>query len=74
MGDSLPVADNSSWLSPSGDFALGFRPHNNSDFFLLSIWYGKIPDRTIVWYTNADQLAPKGSKSLKNFTIQRKIR
>ncbi|KAE8037038.1 hypothetical protein FH972_009664 [Carpinus fangiana] len=62
VGDSLSASDNSSWLSPSGDFALGFRQHNNSDFFLLSIWYDKIPDRTIVWYANADQLAPRGSK------------
>jgi hypothetical protein len=51
-----------SWLSPFGDFALIFRPHNNSHFFLLSIWYGKIPDRTIVWYANADQLAPGDQK------------
>jgi hypothetical protein len=62
VGDSLSAADNSSWLSPSGDFAFGFRQHINSDFFLLSIWYDKIPDRTIVWYANADQLAPRGSK------------
>jgi hypothetical protein len=62
MGDSLSAADNSSWLSPSGDFAFGFCQHINSDFFLLSIWYDKIPDRTIVWYANADQLAPRGSK------------
>ncbi|PQM38490.1 G-type lectin S-receptor-like serine/threonine-protein kinase RLK1 [Prunus yedoensis var. nudiflora] len=41
-----------SWLSPSGDFAFGFRPLGNNDLLLLSIWYAKIPDRTIVWYAN----------------------
>ncbi|CAL9021997.1 unnamed protein product [Prunus brigantina] len=42
----------SSWLSPSGHFAFGFWPLGNNDLFLLSIWYAKIPDRTIVWYAN----------------------
>ena len=54
----------SSWLSPSGDFAFGFRPLGNNDLFLLSIWYAKIPDRTIVWNANRDNeaaVAPKGS-------------
>ncbi|KAE8037037.1 hypothetical protein FH972_009663 [Carpinus fangiana] len=62
VGNSLPAAENSSWLSPSGDFALGFRQHNNSDFFLLSIWYDKIPDRTIVWHAKGAPLAPRRSK------------
>jgi hypothetical protein len=62
VGNSLPAAENSSWLSPSGDFALGFRQHNNSDFFLLSLWYDKIPDRTIVWHAKGAPLAPRRSK------------
>ncbi|XP_040361288.1 disease resistance protein RUN1-like isoform X2 [Rosa chinensis] len=61
--DSLSAtADhNSSLLSPSGDFAFGFRQLENSENFLLSIWFAKIPDRTIVWYANGDRPAPKGS-------------
>jgi hypothetical protein len=59
VGDSLSTTDNSSWVSPSGDFAFGFHQLNGSDFFLLSIWYNKIPDRTIVWYANGDKLAPR---------------
>ncbi|PQQ00045.1 G-type lectin S-receptor-like serine/threonine-protein kinase RLK1 [Prunus yedoensis var. nudiflora] len=52
----------SSWLSPSGDFAFGFWPLGNNDLFLLSIWYAKIPDRTIVWYANnKSAVAPLGS-------------
>ncbi|XP_059431142.1 G-type lectin S-receptor-like serine/threonine-protein kinase RLK1 [Corylus avellana] len=62
VGTSLSTTDNFSWLSPSGDFAFGFRQLNGSDFFLLSIWYNKIPDRTIVWHANGDKPAPRGSK------------
>ncbi|KAM5582512.1 G-type lectin S-receptor-like serine/threonine-protein kinase RLK1 [Rosa sericea] len=63
VGDSLSATagHNSSWLSPSGDFAFGFRQLENSEYFLLSIWFAKIPDRTIVWYANGDRPAPKGS-------------
>ncbi|KAM5582514.1 G-type lectin S-receptor-like serine/threonine-protein kinase RLK1 [Rosa sericea] len=63
VGDSLTATAgrNSSWLSPSGDFAFGFRQLENSEYFLLSIWFAKIPDITIVWYANGDRPAPKGS-------------
>ena len=52
------------WLSSSGEFAFGFRQINgttNQKLFLLSIWYDKIPDKTIVWNANADKPAPIGS-------------
>ncbi|KDP25138.1 hypothetical protein JCGZ_22673 [Jatropha curcas] len=64
VGASLTAADqNFSWLSPSGDFAFGFHKLDNSaDLFLLAIWYDKIPDKTIVWYANGDEPAPKNSK------------
>ncbi|XP_021832246.1 G-type lectin S-receptor-like serine/threonine-protein kinase LECRK3 [Prunus avium] len=66
VGDFLTAtaANSSPWLSPSGDFAFGFLPLGSNDLFLLSIWYAKIPDRTIVWYANRDNeaaVAPKGS-------------
>ncbi|CAB4312615.1 unnamed protein product [Prunus armeniaca] len=66
VGGSLTATaegnSSSSWLSPSGDFAFGFRPLGNNDLFLLSIWYAKIPDRTIVWYANnKPAVAPLGS-------------
>ncbi|KAM5582519.1 G-type lectin S-receptor-like serine/threonine-protein kinase LECRK3 [Rosa sericea] len=61
VGASLSAAGNSSWISPSGDFAFGFRQLENNELFLLSIWFAKIPDRTIVWYTNGDTPVPKGS-------------
>ncbi|KAJ6945115.1 hypothetical protein NC651_000219 [Populus alba x Populus x berolinensis] len=54
---------NPPWLSPSNDFAFGFRQiSENDDFFLLAIWYYKIPDRTVVWYANGGNPAPRGSK------------
>ena len=63
VGKSLTATDNStSWLSPSGDFAFGFRPLKERDLFLLSIWFAKIPDKTIVWYARVDNPAPRGSK------------
>ncbi|KAE8037043.1 hypothetical protein FH972_009669 [Carpinus fangiana] len=62
VGRSLSTTDSSPWVSPSGEFAFGFRQPNGSDFFLLSIWYDNIPDRTIVWYANGEKLAPRGSK------------
>ncbi|KAF5950045.1 hypothetical protein HYC85_012038, partial [Camellia sinensis] len=34
------------------DFSLGFRPLNNTNIFLLAIWFARIPERTIVWHAN----------------------
>ncbi|KAF7806893.1 G-type lectin S-receptor-like serine/threonine-protein kinase RLK1 [Senna tora] len=69
-GDSLVAAGNSfsTWLlSPSGDFSFGFHPlpttTTTTPFFSLSIWYTKIPQKTIIWYANNRQNpAPQGSK------------
>ncbi|PRQ55839.1 putative protein kinase RLK-Pelle-SD-2b family [Rosa chinensis] len=66
---SATAGNSSSWLSPSGDFAFGFRQLENSDLFLLSLWYAKIPDRTIVWYANhGDSPAAVAKGSLVNLT------
>lgn len=67
VGSSLTATNgNSSWLSPSGDFAFGFRSSNdgteNDRFFWLSIWYNKIPSETIVWFAKQDRPAPENSK------------
>jgi len=65
VGASLSTSENTSWLSPSGDFAFGFyQLHGNKDLFLLAIWYDKIPDKTIMWYANGDEPAPTGSKAV----------
>ena len=63
IGSSLTATDNSTpWLSLSGDFAFGFHPLNQTDLFLLSNWFAKVPDKTIVWYARLDNPAPRGSK------------
>ncbi|XP_030447747.1 G-type lectin S-receptor-like serine/threonine-protein kinase LECRK3 [Syzygium oleosum] len=69
VGSSLTAANgNSTWLSPSGDFAFGFRSLSNDNngkderLFLLSIWYNKIPSKTVVWFANGDRPAPENSK------------
>ena len=65
-GNFLTATNNSSpWLSPSGDFAFGFHPLNQTDLFLLSIWFAEIPEKTIVWFAKErlDTIpAPRGSK------------
>ncbi|CAB4312096.1 unnamed protein product [Prunus armeniaca] len=63
LGSSLTARndDNSSWPSPSGEFAFGFQ-QIGKDGFLLAIWFNKIPDRTIVWSANRNDLVQEGSK------------
>ncbi|TQD89850.1 hypothetical protein C1H46_024616 [Malus baccata] len=63
LGSSLTALKDgdSSWPSPSGEFAFGFR-EVAKDGFLLAIWFDEIPNKTIVWSANRDNLVPKGSK------------
>ncbi|XP_077231750.1 G-type lectin S-receptor-like serine/threonine-protein kinase LECRK3 [Tasmannia lanceolata] len=62
LGSSLSTSDNSSWVSPSGDFAFGFTPVADKNLFLLAIWFNKVPEKTIVWSANRDSLVLDGSK------------
>ncbi|KAF5764587.1 putative protein kinase RLK-Pelle-SD-2b family [Helianthus annuus] len=64
LGSSLLASpkDDSSWKSPSGDFAIGFRYLDDQNLYLLAIWFDKIPDKTIVWHANGDNLAQERSK------------
>ncbi|KAF2319348.1 hypothetical protein GH714_014953 [Hevea brasiliensis] len=60
-----------------GNHLLGISPLDLAvstiKIFLLAIWYDKIPERTLVWYANGDDPAPKGSKlqlsNNGNFTL-----
>ncbi|KAG1355225.1 putative G-type lectin S-receptor-like serine/threonine-protein kinase LECRK4 [Cocos nucifera] len=63
LGSSLTtLGENSSRLSPSGEFAFGFYPlETNSRFFLLAIWFVKTANRTVVWYANGDQPVQDGA-------------
>nr|XP_043611870.1 G-type lectin S-receptor-like serine/threonine-protein kinase LECRK3 [Erigeron canadensis] len=63
VGASLTAIDDGKpWLSPSGDFAFGFQKVQGKDGFLLSIWYDKIPEKTIIWNPEGSPIVPKGSK------------
>ncbi|KAG5250055.1 G-type lectin S-receptor serine/threonine-protein kinase [Salix suchowensis] len=64
LGTSLTAAAASgdlSWTSPSGDFAFGFQQVGDAGY-LLAIWFNKIPERTIVWSANRNNLAQRGSE------------
>ncbi|KAG9128828.1 hypothetical protein Leryth_009602 [Lithospermum erythrorhizon] len=67
IGSSRTAGDGEvPWTSPSGDFAFGFK-ELQKDEFLLSIWYDKIPQKTVVWHANVstngigNPILPKGS-------------
>ncbi|XP_073144189.1 G-type lectin S-receptor-like serine/threonine-protein kinase LECRK3 [Henckelia pumila] len=61
---SFLIADdtNSSWISPSGEFAFGFRRIAPDGGYLLAIWFDKIPDKTMVWSANRDSPSEEGSR------------
>ncbi|KAK3205074.1 hypothetical protein Dsin_019120 [Dipteronia sinensis] len=64
LGSSLTASNDnsgSSWLSPSAEFAFGFRQIGDQGF-LLAIWFDKIPEKTIVWSANRNELVQRGSK------------
>lgn len=63
LGSSLTASDDgASWTSPSGEFAFGFRRLDNSDLFIVAVWFDKIPEKTIVWSANGYHPVQKGSK------------
>ncbi|KAL6564614.1 hypothetical protein OROMI_016064 [Orobanche minor] len=63
VGASINATESSKpWLSSSGDFAFGFQQlQNNNTFYVLSIWFAKIPDKTIVWFERSSYPVPDGS-------------
>ncbi|KAL4560966.1 hypothetical protein LXL04_033124 [Taraxacum kok-saghyz] len=63
VGSSLTATPNAKpWLSSSREFAFGFQQIQGTDNFVLSIWYDKIPDKTIIWYPEGRAVVPTGSK------------
>ena len=53
--------DMSSWKSTSGEFAFGFQHIENGNY-LLTIYFNKIPERTIIWSANGKTPVQRGSK------------
>ncbi|KAM3707325.1 hypothetical protein ACJW31_02G016400 [Castanea mollissima] len=60
LGSSITAGSDSSWKSPSGDFAFGFY-HLVTNQYLVGIWFDKISEKTLVWSANRDDPAGKGS-------------
>ncbi|XP_062083930.1 G-type lectin S-receptor-like serine/threonine-protein kinase LECRK3 [Humulus lupulus] len=62
LGSTLTAKlnQNESWLSPAGEYAFGFQ-QIQKDGFLLAIWFNKIPQKTIVWSANGNNLVRQGS-------------
>ncbi|KAH6786242.1 hypothetical protein C2S52_005794 [Perilla frutescens var. hirtella] len=63
INESITATENSSpWRSPNGDFAFGFQQlQSNQDHFVLSIWFDKIPNKTLVWFERSSYPVPRGS-------------
>ncbi|XP_071912084.1 G-type lectin S-receptor-like serine/threonine-protein kinase RLK1 [Coffea arabica] len=63
VGSTLTAGQKSAgpWLSPTEDFAFGFQQVQDKDLFLFSIWYHKIPDKTVVWFVNSTNPVLRGS-------------
>ncbi|KAK7405896.1 hypothetical protein VNO78_07508 [Psophocarpus tetragonolobus] len=60
LGSSIVAGTNSSWSSPSGDYAFGFY-NLHSGLYLVGIWFDKIPNKTLVWSANRDNPVEIGS-------------
>ncbi|KAJ6704729.1 G-TYPE LECTIN S-RECEPTOR-LIKE SERINE/THREONINE-PROTEIN KINASE RLK1 [Salix purpurea] len=61
LGSSLTAASGDlPWTSPSGEFAFGFQQVGDAGY-LLAIWFYKIPERTIVWSADRNNLVQSGS-------------
>ncbi|KAF3959478.1 hypothetical protein CMV_015717 [Castanea mollissima] len=61
-----PIANRTSWLSPSGLFAFGFYPQGRKGF-AIGIWLHTQPKNTIVWTANPDN-PPLSSNATLNLT------
>ncbi|RVX12753.1 G-type lectin S-receptor-like serine/threonine-protein kinase LECRK2 [Vitis vinifera] len=59
LGSLLTAQNNGSfWASPSGEFAFGFQ-QVGAGGFLLAIWFNKIPEKTIIWSANGNNLGQR---------------
>ncbi|KAL3620428.1 hypothetical protein CASFOL_035340 [Castilleja foliolosa] len=62
LGSVLTAGDeNATWISPSGEFAFGFRQVKVNGY-LLAVVFAKTSQRTIAWSANGDHVAEIGSK------------
>ncbi|WVZ84085.1 hypothetical protein U9M48_031156 [Paspalum notatum var. saurae] len=53
----MPQGPSSFWLSPSSDFAFGFRPiDGNTSSYFLAVWFSS--NKTVVWYAKTTDPDP----------------
>ncbi|KAK7842411.1 g-type lectin s-receptor-like serine/threonine-protein kinase lecrk2 [Quercus suber] len=69
LGSSISAGSNSSWKSPSRDFAFGFYRLVTGKY-LVGIWFDKISEKTLVWSANRDDPAGKESSIKLSLTGQ----
>ncbi|KAF0913079.1 hypothetical protein E2562_020232 [Oryza meyeriana var. granulata] len=50
---------NTSWISPSGDFAFGFQLIDANNSYLLAVWFDKTVDKTLAWYAKTNTEVPE---------------
>lgn len=66
LGSILTIqGPNTSWVSPSGEFAFGFRPlDTNTSVYFLAIWFNNIATKTVAWCAKTDKpvSVPSGSQ------------
>ncbi|XP_057859928.2 G-type lectin S-receptor-like serine/threonine-protein kinase At2g19130 [Cryptomeria japonica] len=68
-GDTLSLGaslrGNQTVTSKNGTFELGFFSPNGTNNWYIGIWYGKVPEKTIVWVANRERPAKKRPGVLK---------
>lgn len=60
LGSSIKAGTNSTWLSPSGEYAFGFYLLKTG-LYLVGVWLNRIPEKTLVWSANREDPAKIGS-------------
>lgn len=70
-GSSLTPTSNSYWLSPNRQYAFGF--YKQGDGYYLGIFLKGIPQKTVVWTANRDDL-PVPSTATLHFTSEGRLR
>ncbi|WOL03447.1 G-type lectin S-receptor-like serine/threonine-protein kinase [Canna indica] len=66
-GDGF-ISSSETLVSEGGAYALGFfSPTNSSNVLYLGIWYGNIPQKTVVWVANREKPVTDSSAVLRIF-------
>lgn len=69
LASSITAGNNTTWRSPSGEFAFGFYSLS-SNLYLVGIWFDKIQEKTLIWSANRNSPAEPGSTVRLTFAGQ----